>query len=1113
MKSYQIFPIAFFFIVLSSTLLSAQSKLNQVRSYVLADKQKFGLNQEDIKDWLFLDESFNKKTGVGHMYIQQAIDGIPVRNAILNVTSDRSGNIVHANSTFTKSVYSNLNKGKQLGAIEALRKTLADLELPLISDFEPISVQSNPKEKTTFYIPELSKEEITAELIYLDLGKSGVVLHWKIEVYLSSPFQVWEVYIHAESGNITIKNDQVISCRIDTGSSNHNCDHKDGKHFVNSTESVKEDETTNTSSNPDSYNVYPLPVESPNHGSRVIVVNPANNIASPYGWHDTNGQAGAEYTITRGNNVYAQDDQNGNDGFGSSADGGANLDFDFPINFSQAPSNYLDAALTNLFFWNNIIHDIFYQYGFDETSGNFQENNYGKGGTGGDFVIADGQDGTQFNNAFFFTPAEGSSPRMQMFLWNGPNPDKDGDLDNGIIAHEYGHGISNRLTGGPSNTGCLGNDEQAGEGWSDFFALVLTHKSGDTRNTSRGIGTFALNQPITGTGIRTFPYTTDMSVNSHTYDDIKSLGVPHGVGSVMCATLWDLYWDLTDLYGYDPDVYNGTGGNNIAIQLVISGLKIQPCNPGFMDVRDAILLADEMIYNGANQCLIWAAFARRGMGLSANQGSSTNKNDGTEAFDVPAVNGLESVPNKTQAMLGEVVDFTISSEIECEDLTGVTITDVIPSGMAYVANSASNGGVESGGVITWPTLSSVTKGTTLSYSFQATMNLAYGPPSVAFEDDMESGGDDWTTTNASSLSNWTLATSPASFSPGTTAWFAVEPEANPNPSENEYLNLNISLLPNSILSFNHNYDTELNWDGGIVEISTDNGTSWTNLGPNFTQNGYNDYIKNNPSDVAFSGSSNGYVTSIIDLSSFCGDVTIRFNFYYDHSVSGNGWYVDDVNITSAVGVINTAQLTSDQSSLLLDSDCILALAGSLPVDWVSVGAKADQANSLIEVKWTTGSEINNKGFVVQRRSTNDQFIDIAWLDAQEALSSGKDYVYIDKDVRTSNRYQYRIKQLDYDGNFNFSKVVSAKISIKGGYKIYPNPLSAGNHVVVEWGEEQYEKYTSVDVLDNQGRRLINEILSGNSAKMNIDVSGLSPGIYFIRINSEYETGVNKLIIN
>ena len=85
-----------------------------------------------------------------------------------------------------------------------------------------------------------------------------------------------------------------------------------------------------------------------------------------------------------------------------------------------------------------------------------------------------------------------------MYVGTNPNPDIDGDFDNAVIAHEYAHGISNRFTGGPANTSCLNNAEQMGEGWSDFYGLMMTIKPGDVATTSRGIGTYLFGQPANG---------------------------------------------------------------------------------------------------------------------------------------------------------------------------------------------------------------------------------------------------------------------------------------------------------------------------------------------------------------------------------------------------------------------------------------------------------------------------------------------------------------------------------------------------------------------------------------------------------------------------------------
>ncbi len=132
-----------------------------------------------------------------------------------------------------------------------------------------------------------------------------------------------------------------------------------------------------------------------------------------------------------------------------------------------------------------------------------------------------------------------------------------------------------------------------------------------------------------------------MGVNPSTYAavaDVVNISQPHGIGYVWNTMLWEVYWNLVDRYGYNADIYGAwsTGGNNLAFQLVMDGLKFQVCRPGFVDGRDAILAADAALTGGANRCEIWRGFTKRGLGASANQGSSLSRLDGVEAFDLPA---------------------------------------------------------------------------------------------------------------------------------------------------------------------------------------------------------------------------------------------------------------------------------------------------------------------------------------------------------------------------------------------------------------------------------------------------------------------------------------------
>lgn len=381
------------------------------------------------------------------------------------------------------------------------------------------------------------------------------------------------------------------------------------------------------------YRVYPAPVESPLHtepappaDARVLVVDPADPAASPFGWHDTDGAPGADATATEGNNaaVFFDANANGVPDPGELPDGGAALTFDFPVDFAAPPVSYAEAIATNLFYWANYVHDVLHHYGFDETSGNFQATNYGAGGLGGDaLAVRIVEDGGLFGTSMM-TPPDGAGPRLTVRLPASGPPAYEA-FDNGRIIHELAHGLTTRLTGTPANSGCLNNLEQMGEGWSDWYALMLTQRPEDTRTDPRGSATLPA------------PYSTDFEVNGYTHGDIAEVSVPHGVGFVWATILWEMTWDLVDAYGFDPDLYDADGGagNQVALRLVTEALKLQPCGPGFVDGRDAILQADQGLFGGSYAEVLWGAFARRGLGFSAGQGSAHSVTDNTEAFDLP----------------------------------------------------------------------------------------------------------------------------------------------------------------------------------------------------------------------------------------------------------------------------------------------------------------------------------------------------------------------------------------------------------------------------------------------------------------------------------------------
>lgn len=733
-------------LVLSFCLLSIahsqqpalQKSIEIARHYLLQQQQALQLSKQDIMDARIQDAYITKHNGVRHLVWRQFINGIEVNGGDLQINLTKDDQVINQHSQFVTFAATRINTDlNRVAADQAVLTAAAHLNIDTYFPPVAISLSQTVNQAVTFQGDDISGVDIPVKLVYQKMSDGSLNLAWDMSIQTKHNW--WSLRVDA----VTNKVIEQVSWQAHA-----------------------------------SYQVLPLPYESPTAAGAAfsVVADPADAVASPFGWHDTNGVNGAEYSDTRGNNVFAQEDQDANNALGFRPSGGTALEFHYPWNEQLEPTEgtNMEAAIVNLFYWNNIIHDVMYHYGFDETAGNFQENNYGNGGLGSDAVYADALDGSGTNNANFGTPADGFNPRMQMYIFTaqagltvnspagiagfytaapagfgatlnsvgitgnielvddgsangsegcaaltgftpgnialidrgtcefgvkalnaenagasavivannntddifsmGPGDsgnqvnipavmvsqsnggllksqvttvngtlsklgvDRDGDMDNGIIIHEYGHGISNRLTGGPSEVECLRNKEQMGEGWSDFFALVMTAQVGDQANDARSMGIFATQRP---NGIRTYPYSRNMVINPHTLANVSDFdygidGVsPHGVGSIWTAMLWDMYWNLVDKHGFDSDIYQGTGGNNVALQLVIDGLKLQPCSPGFEAGRDAILAADTANNGSANHCEIWTAFAKRGLGEGASSGSRYSLGDETESYDVP----------------------------------------------------------------------------------------------------------------------------------------------------------------------------------------------------------------------------------------------------------------------------------------------------------------------------------------------------------------------------------------------------------------------------------------------------------------------------------------------
>ncbi|HVT88475.1 MAG TPA: M36 family metallopeptidase [Tepidisphaeraceae bacterium] len=684
------------------TSASDAKPLDITLNYLSQHAGDLGLVADDVANPLVTDQYTDHDSGTTHIYLQQRVNGISVDNTSLNINLTRDGRIISIGGAFVSKVKTKL-AGLPKKATIAVRQSLQGLKsLGLKVPTDSAIASGSLENGTAFKVPAISLDPIRPQFHYVATS-GGLAPVYRMTVRTPDGQHWYNSYVNAVDGTMLFANDWV--------------DHA-------------------------TYNVYPQPIESPNDApggtaTRSILADPFDPTASPFGWHDTNGVAGAEFTDTRGNNVSAQEDADANDTGGFRPDGTASLNFDFPIDFTQAPVNYRSAAITNLFYWNNLLHDVHYKYGFTEAAGNFETLNYSGQGLGGDAVQADAQDGSGTNNANFATPPDGQAPRMQMYLFNYTSPNRDGDLDAEIIVHEYGHGVSNRLTGGPANANALIALQSGGmgEGWSDWWALMFTQDLSDTKLASYPQGTYVLGQASNGAGIRRYPYSYNMSINPQTIGNFNSSTEVHDAGELWCDTLWDMNWLLVDKYGYNPNIaagYTGAGsaGNILAMKLVMDALKLQPANPSFKDARDAILLADQQLTGGANQYQIWSAFARRGMGYSFVDTSSSAFSV-TQAFDFP--------PGLLAPMVVSQSPSTVSTTpISSLDLTFSKAMNLASFDMIADINSFTGpGGVDLKSQITgfsWTNSNSTLHLTFNAQSLNGLYTLSIGPQILAGDD-------------------------------------------------------------------------------------------------------------------------------------------------------------------------------------------------------------------------------------------------------------------------------------------------------------------------------------------------------------------------------------------
>jgi hypothetical protein len=638
--------------------LPAADRHREIKAFVNEHAGLFGHDATMLERAKIKRESVGKHNGLRSIVWQQEHESIEVFGAVFLAHITKEGEVVNTSSQFMSNIAIASEKGRRKPAILtepviSARQAIASAALNLgeVISFEEIAADDQPAgaEKKQHFRANKLKRSSKARLVWLPMDEDTANLCWEIWLTPRNQAETYRVLVDAETGEVLVRHCMTV--------------------YISSA----------------SYRVFtsdsPTPL-SPGYSSLGNSTQPAtmsrslqtlsalNTTASPNGWINDG------INETRGNNIDAHSDTDDDDAPDlPRPQGSPNRVFDFSMNLGQPPSSYRNAGIVNLFYWCNWMHDKLWELGFDEASGNYQNNNFGRGGLGNDAINAQAQDGSGNNNANFTPTDDGEPGRIQMYLWPRPSPDRDGDLDAEIIIHEFAHGLSGRLVGG--GVGISGLQAQGmGEGWSDFYALTLLSQASDSLGGNYALGAYAvlqLQDALGATfasdgdnyyfGIRRYPYSTNLSKSPLTFKDIDPTqinshpGIPrsplwdgsdanevHNQGEVWCAVLWDARANLINKYGYAT-------GNQRILQLVTDGMKLCPPNPNFLQARDAILQADVALTAGADKNELWAAFSKRGMGYFATSPSVGTTVGIMENFDpldkirvIPAVTPYVSGP-------------------------------------------------------------------------------------------------------------------------------------------------------------------------------------------------------------------------------------------------------------------------------------------------------------------------------------------------------------------------------------------------------------------------------------------------------------------------------------
>ena len=642
---------------------SNEKRSNILREFIRGHQDLVGVNGEQI-DQLEVSADYTNPNGIlSYAHLDQKIGGVPVFRGEVKAGFRQSGEIIRVINNLAPGLDYNTVSRDFGDAGAAVRMAADHIKHKLVvTETVPNAAESTDL-KVVFGSGDWAT---TAEKMYFPTEPGIVVPAWRVLIW--QPVNAYYVIADANTGTIlwhkNITDDQAQSATYDV--------------YTTPTAYI------NVADHAAPLSPYGGPTSDPatnlqgtllTRQNVTLIGNEAPNTFNQNGWI-TDGA-----NITDGNSNEAGIDRDGTNGVDAPQSGSPNRVFTSTWNpppGNPAPGDApLDAqaqrgAVIQMFYIMNLHHDTLYLAGFTEAARNFQQTNFTGMGVGNDRVSSEGQDSSGTNNANFATPADGGRGRMQMYLWTGPTPDRDGTADAHIVIHEVSHGVSNRLHNNGSGLGNQGG--MMGEGWGDWYAHTMTAQPTDDPLGVHGMGGYSLanlaaNFANNYYGIRRFPTAVKASTggpmnrphNPLTFGHINTgcdttLGTTttavssayprspaiatsgncsqvHNAGEIWKNTLWEVRGLYVTRKGF-------TNGTRDILDHVTNGMKLAPTNPMFLQERDAIIatalaapLAPQAAADAAD---VREGFRRHGMGFSAQTISATSV---VEAFDSPTVAG------------------------------------------------------------------------------------------------------------------------------------------------------------------------------------------------------------------------------------------------------------------------------------------------------------------------------------------------------------------------------------------------------------------------------------------------------------------------------------------